>query len=122
MENKMTHNEMYDLIAELCADNAEVVEFCAAQKEKLAAKAAKAKIRAAEKKAAGNEFYHSVVAVIGAEPMTRDAVLEVYGDNDGEITLGKIQAALNWGVKQNYLVKETAKIDGKTKTLYTAAN
>ena len=118
----MTRNEMFDLIAELCADNAEVIDFCANEKAKIAAKAEKAKVRAAEKKAAGNEFYHAVMGVIGADLMTREAVFEAYGDNDGEVTVGKIQAALNWGVKQGILNKETAKVDGKTKTLYSAAN
>lgn len=117
----MTKNEMFTLIAELCADNAEVVAFCEAEQDKLAAKAEKAKIRAAEKKAAGNEFYHAVMEVIGSEPMTRDAVFAAYGDNEGEVTLGKIQAALNWGVKQNILVKEAVKVEGKTKTVYNKA-
>ena len=119
---KMTKNEMYSLIAELCADNADVVAFCENEKAALAKKAEKAKIRAAEKKAEGNEFYRSVMEVIGNEPMTRDAIFEVYGDCDGEVTLGKIQAALNWGVKQEILVAESAKIDGKTKKVYTKAN
>ena len=121
MENKMTRNEMFSKIAELCADYADVVAFCEAEKEKLAAKAEKAKVRAAEKKAAGNEFYHAVVEVIGSEPMARETVLEAYGDETGEVTIGKIQAALNWGVKQEILVKETAKVDGKSKTLYSKA-
>lgn len=119
---KMTQKETFALIAELCADNAEIVAFCDAQIAKLDAKAEKAKARAAEKKAEGNEFYHSVMDVIGSEPMTRDAVLEAYGDESGEITIGKIQAALNWGVKQEVLVKEKAKVDGKEKTVYNKAN
>ena len=120
--DKMTKKKMYALIAELCADNADVVAFCENETAKLDAKAAKAKERAAEKKAEGNEFYHSVMEVIGTEPMTRDAIFEAYGDCDGEVTLGKIQAALNWGVKQEVLVAESAKIDGKTKKVYNKAN
>ena len=120
MENKMTKMEMFSKIQELCADYADVVEFCENEKAKLAVKAEKAKVRAAEKKAEGNEFYHAVVELIGSEAMTRDAVLAAYGDETGEVTIGKIQAALNWGVKQGLLNKEVAKIEGKSKTVYSA--
>ena len=115
---KMTKKEMYSLIAELCADNADVVAFCESEVAKLDAKAVKANARAEIKKAEGNEFYHSVMDVVGSNAMTRDAIFEAYGDESGEVTLGKIQAALNWGVKQGILSKETAKVDGKSKTMY----
>ena len=121
MENKVTQKEMFANIMEVCAEYPEIVAFCEAQVAKLDAKAEKAKARAAEKRAEGNEFYHSVMEVIGNEPMTRDAVFAAYGDNDNEISIGKIQAALNWGVNQDILAKEKAKVDGKEKTLYVKA-
>ena len=121
MENKVTQKEMFANIMEVCAEYPEIVAFCEAQVAKLDAKAEKAKARAAEKRAEGNEFYHSVMEVIGNEPMTRDAVFAAYGDNDGEVTIGKIQAALNWGKNNGVLVAEKTKIEGKEKTVYSKA-
>ena len=117
----MTKNEMFDLIAELCADNAEVVEFCASEKAKLAAKAEKAKIRAAEKRAAGDELYASVVATLTSTPATADAIFaENFADVE-DLSVAKIRARLSQAVKNGVAVKETVKIDGKAKVVYAIA-
>ena len=117
----MTKNEMFDLIAELCADNAEVVEFCANEKAKLAAKAEKAKARAAEKRAAGDELYAAVVGTLSSTPTTADAI---YADNFSDVedlSVAKIRARLSQAVKNGVAVKETIKVDGKAKVHYTLA-
>ena len=119
MENKMTKVEMYGLIAELCADNADVVAFCDNEVSKLQAKAEKAKARAAEKKAAGDELYATVVECVGSEPVTAETVLGMIEGED--LTVAKIRARLSQGVKNGVLSKDTAKIDGKNKVVYTRA-
>ena len=119
MENKMTKMEMYSLIAELCADNAEVVAFCEAEQDKLAAKAEKAKIRAAEKRAAGDELYAAVLECVGSELITAEAVLAMLEGED--LTVAKVRARLSQGVKNEVLVKETVKTDGKNKVHYKKA-
>lgn len=118
---KMTKNEMYSLIAELCADNADVVAFCDAEKAKLAAKAEKARVRAAERKAAGDELYADVVACLTSEPQTADAI---YANNFADVedlSVAKIRARLSQAVKNGVAVKETVKLDGKAKVHYTVA-
>ena len=116
---KMTKNEMYSLIAELCADNADVVAFCEAEKAALAKKAEKAKARAAEKRAAGDELYAAVLDCVGNEPITAEAVLDMIEGED--LTVAKVRARLSQGVKNEVLAKETIKIDGKNKVHYKKA-
>ena len=117
---KMTKNEMYSLIAELCADNADVVAFCENEKAALAKKAEKAKARAAEKRAAGDELYAAVLDCVGSEPITAEAVLDMLEGED--LTVAKIRARLSQGVKNGVLAKESIKVDGKAKVHYTKAN
>ena len=116
---KMTKNEMYSLIAELCADNADVVAFCEAEKAALAKKAEKAKARAAEKRAAGDELYAAVLECVGSELITAEAILDMIEGED--LTVAKIRARLSQGVKNEVLVKETVKVDGKNKVHYKKA-
>ena len=116
---KMTKKEMYSLIAELCADNAEVVAFCENEVAKLDAKAAKAKEKAAEKRAAGDELYAEVIACVGETPVTADTVYaENFADYE-DLSVAKIRARLSQGVKNEVLAKETIKVDGKAKVHYT---
>lgn len=119
MENKMTKTEMFSKIAEICADYADIVEFCDAEKAKLAAKAEKAKARAAEKRAAGDELYNAVLDCVGSELITAEAVLDMLEGED--LTVAKVRARLSQGVKNKKLVKETVKTDGKNKVHYKKA-
>ena len=116
---KMTKKEMYNLIAEKCADNAEIVDFCAAEVARLDAKAEKAKAKAAEKKAAGDELYAAVIEAVGTEFVTAEDVLANIEGED--LTVAKIRARLSQGVKNGVLVKESIKVDGKAKMHYKNA-
>lgn len=120
MENKtMTKKDMYALIAEMCADNPDVVAFCENEVAKLDAKAAKAKERAAQKRKEGDELYAAVVSVLTAEPQTRDAV---FAQIEGEgLTVAKIGARLSQAVKNGDAVKTTEKVEGKSKVMYALA-
>jgi uncharacterized protein (DUF885 family) len=117
---KMTKTQMFEMIKELLADNAEVVEFCDAQIEALANKAAKAKAKAAEKRAAGDELYAAVVACLTAEGQTREDIL---GQVEGEdLSVAKIGARLTQAIKNGVAVKESIKVEGKNKTVYKLAD
>jgi len=116
---KMTKKEMYALIAELCADNADVVDFCASEVAKLDAKAAKAKAKAAEKKAAGDELYAAVIEAVGEDFVTAEDVLASIEGED--LSVAKIRARLSQGVKNGALVKESIKVEGKAKVHYKRA-
>ena len=116
---KMTKKEKFALIAELVADNQELVDFCNDEIARLDAKALKAKEKAAERKAQGDELYAVVVSVVGSEPMTAEQVLACI---DGEeLTTAKIRARLSQAVNNGVLVKETVKIEGKNKVVYSLA-
>ena len=104
------------------ADNAEFVEYCDNELTKLEKKNIKARERAAEKRAIGDELQADVLAVINDAPQTRDdilaAVVEATGAED--LTVGKIQSKLNNLVESNQISKCKVKTeDGKTKTAYT---
>ena len=116
----MTKKETYTLIAELLADNAEIVEFCNAEIVKLDNKAEKAKAKAAEKKAAGDELYAVIVESVGADFVTAEDVLA--GIEGEDLTVAKIRARLSQAVKNGVLVKESIKVEGgKSKVHYKRA-
>lgn len=119
MENKMTKTEMYGLIKDLCADNAEVVAFCDKEINSLAVKAEKARARAAEKKAAGDELYAAVVSCLTADAQTAEDILAQLEGED--LTVAKIRARLSQAVKNGAAAKESVKVEGKAKVHYTIA-
>jgi hypothetical protein len=117
---KMTKKEMYTLIAETCADNADIVAFCDAEIARLDAKAEKAKAKAAEKKAIGDELYATIVGVLTNELQTAEDVL---AQIDGEdLTVAKVRARLSQAVKNGVAKKESVKIEGKAKVHYALAD
>lgn len=118
---KMTKTQMFEMIKELLADNADVVEFCDAQIEALANKAAKAKAKAAEKRAAGDELRAAVEAVLTNEPQTRDEIFAKIDNEDGELTVAKVTARLTALIKAGVAVKDIVKVEGKSKTVYSLA-
>ena len=110
---------------EMYGDNAEFVEYAENELAKLEKKNAKARERAAEKRAAGDELQAEVLAAITAEPQTRDDILAVVVDatGDEELTVGKVQSKLNNLVEAGKVEKCKVKTeDGKTKTAYTLAS
>lgn len=116
---KMTKKEIFGLIAETCADNEVIVDFCAAEITKLDNKAAKAKEKAALKKAAGDELYAVIVEAVGTENVTAEDVLASIEGED--LTVAKVRARLSQAVKNGVLVKESVKVDGKAKMHYRKA-
>ena len=119
---KITKAMVLDMIMEACADNETIVAYCENEKALIEKKNEKARARAAEKRAIGDELQASVLATITADPKTRDDILaeviEVTGDD--ELTVGKIQSKLNNIVEAGQASKCKVKTeDGKTKTAYT---
>ena len=117
---KITKAMVLDMILEAMADNADVVEYCNKEKEALANKAAKAKERAAEKKAAGDELRAVVETILkeATEPMTREMVLDCINDPEGELTVAKVGNRISQLVQLGLVSKTTVKVeeDGKTKS------
>ena len=111
---KMTKKEMYNLIAEKCADNADIVDFCAAEVARLDAKAEKAKAKAAEKKTQGDELRAAVEAVLTEEVQLID---EIFAQVEAEgVTRAKVTNRLTQLVKAGIAVREEVKVE-KSKAL-----
>lgn len=118
---KITKAQVLDMILEAMADNSDVVDYCNKEKEALANKAAKAKERAAEKKAAGDELRAVIETILkeATEPMTREMVLGCIEDPNGELTVAKVGARITQLVQLGLVSKVSVKTeDGKSKTAY----
>lgn len=111
---KMTEKETYALIAELCADNEDIVAFCDKKIEALDKKATRAKEKAAEKKAAGDELRDRVEAVLTEDWQTIADVVTAL--NDEEATASKVTYRLNALVDLGVAVKDDTKIAGEGKS------
>ena len=123
-ETKYTKTDALHEIMEAMADNANVVAYCENELALISKKNEKARARAAEKRAIGDELQADVLAAITDAPQTRDDILAVVVEATGneELTVGKIQSKLNNLVEAGQIAKCKVKTeDGKTKTAYTVA-
>lgn len=119
-DKKITKAEVLNIIAEVMADNADVVAYCENELALLESKKIKAKERADAKRAAGDELQAAIAEVLTDAPQTRDDILAQVTNGEDELTVGKIQAKLNNLVKFGQASKCTVKTEeGKTKTAYT---
>ena len=119
---KITKRERFESIIALCeASNVEgfdyngIKEFCEKEIDSLAHKAAKAKERAAEKRAEGDELTERVFALVGNEPMILDDFVAQFDESE-EITKGKVQYRLGQLVKAGRVDKVQVAVEGDGKT------
>ena len=120
----MTNREKFDVIAEVFAtvdraDRDEILEFVEKEKAALDRKNAKAKAKAAEKRAAGDELRARIEAVIGEEPITVNGIIEALGDSD--LTPAKVTARTKQLFAAGLIVKEPIKVEGRKLMGYTRA-
>lgn len=113
---KITKRDILAMIAEKNADDALIVEFCEKEIASLDAKAVKAKERAAEKRAAGDELQGVIASLLTAEPQTAEEILAQISDESGELTKQKVVARMTNLVKFGQASKTDVKVevDGKT--------
>ena len=116
MEKKITKTEYFAMVAEIIEgsgveNKAELMEFIQKQVEALDKKADKAKERAAEKKAAGDELRTKVQSVLTEELQTIDEIVEAIGEED--VTRNKVVARLTQLVAAGVAVKD--KVDSGSK-------
>lgn len=124
---KITNVDILTMIEELAVGTANeevILGYCAKQKDSLANKAAKAKERAAEKRAAGDQLRDAVQTILehATEPMTRDMILGAFDEEDVatyELTVGKVGNRASELVKYNLAHKVEVKCeDNKTRVAY----
>lgn len=94
---------------------ADVKEYCQTTIEQLDAKAAKAKEKAAEKKAANDELKGIVSGLLTDEFQTAETLVDRIGD--AEVTKAKVVNRLAALVKEGVAVKEEVKQEDKTKKM-----
>ena len=97
---------------------ADMVAFCEKEINALTTRAEKAKERAAEKRAEGDELQAAVLAALTDEPATRQDVTDRIEGED--VSLAKVGYRLTALVKQGLAVKEEIAVtgeDGKSKKM-----
>lgn len=124
MENKLTKKEILTGIMNGTLDHDTIVDFCTKEIAALDRKADKAKERAAEKRAAGDDLLNVVANALTEEFATRDEITARV--NDPEATVGKVGYRLTSLVKSGVAQKAeaiTKDEDGKSKkvTVYALA-
>ena len=97
----------------------EMLEWCDKEIAALNAKNEKAKERAAEKRAAGDELRAKVLGVMNDEPITIDGILTALGDES--LTPAKITARTRQLVAAGEITKTMVKVDGRKLTAYALA-
>lgn len=112
-EKKMTKKEYYDLIKNIIegadiAEKNELIEFINKQVAQIDAKAEKAKAKASEKRAAGDELREVIKTILTNELQTADEITNKI-ENE-EVTRAKVIARLSQLVKNG----EVEKTDVKT--------
>ena len=121
---KVTKRERYESIKALIEavgavegiDTDGIVAFCDKEIATLDTRAEKAKERAAEKRAEGDELQAAVLAALTDEPASRQEVTDPIEGED--VTLAKVGYRLTALVKQGLAVKEEIAVtgeDGKSK-------
>ena len=117
---KVTKKENYEMLMEIVENSnsemkAELVDFITKQIESIDAKAAKAKEKAAEKRAEGDELRAAVKSVLTEELQTAETIL---GQIEGEeLTKAKIVARLTQLVKNGEASKEEVKTEDNKKVM-----
>lgn len=126
MEKKLTKKDYYEMLKTTVegieVENKEdLLTFIDRELELIENKSVKAKERAAEKKAEGDELRAAVKAILTTENQTID---EIFGQIEGEdLTRAKIVARLTQLVKSREAKKEEVKSeDGKRIMVYALAD
>ena len=114
MEKKITKRDYYEMLKEIVTNSnvegaSELVEFIDKQVALIDAKAEKAKVRNAEKKANGDELREVVQGVLTDEFQTIDAIVAQIGGE--EITKAKVTARLTSLVNNGIAEKADVKDD-----------
>ncbi len=124
-EKKLTKKEFYELIKEVVTksdaeDKDNLIDFLDRQVEILENKAEKAKERAAEKRAAGDELRGVIKTLLTSEYQTADEIVAKFVDED--VTKAKVVARLGQLVKNEEVEKTDIKTeDGRTVKAYRLA-
>jgi len=123
-EKKMTKKDYFNELKTIVEDSKienkdELIYFLESQIESIENKAIKAKERAAEKKANGDEIRDLVKSALTKELQSVEDIVATINKED--ITKAKVIARLTQLVNLGEAIKENTKIDAKQKMMYRLA-
>ena len=126
MANKVTERDIYNAMINGTIDAETMKAFAEKKIAQLDKRNESAKVRAAKKRAAGNEMAEVVLSYVGDEAQSRAQITEAMVADGHDVTVAKVGARLNVLASDGRIVKEKGKVtgeDGKSKvvTLYTLA-
>ena len=119
MANKVTERDLYNAMIAGTIDAETLKAFAEKKIAQLDKRNATAKVRAAKKRAAGDEFTEVVFSFVGDEAQTRAQITEAMVEAGHDTTVGKVGARLSQLVNDGRIVKAKAKVDGKELTVYS---
>lgn len=126
MTDKMTKRDYFEMLKGFVPADAEradeVLEFIDKQIEQLDTKAAKARERAAERKAEGDELRAMVAAAVTEEFQTIDQIMTTMELDDPDVTRAKITARLGQLVKAGEVMKVAMTVDKRRVMHYKLAD
>ena len=97
----------------------DVIAYCDNTLAQIQAKADKARERAAEKKAAGDDIKNAILAVMTDQFQTREQITEALADP--EMTVAKVGTRLTQLAADGAIVKEQVKLENGKKMCYKLA-
>lgn len=124
-DKKITEMELYTVIKENLPEStpnyAEAVALCEKKMAQIVAKNEKEAARRAEKRAnkEPDELAKTVLAYIGAEPISAAEIVAAIGDED--VTVAKVAARLREPIASGEIIKEIVTVDKKRVTKYRLA-
>lgn len=124
-EKRLTKKDLYGMVKDIvvdsdCEDKDALIEFIDKQVEILDNKAVKAKERAAEKRAAGDELRGTIKGLLTSDFQTADEITSAIDDED--VTKAKVIARLGQLVKNGEAEKTDVKTEsGRTVKAYRLA-
>lgn len=126
MADKMTKKDYFEMLKGFVpadAENAdEILAFIDKQIEQLDTKATKARERAAERKAEGDELRAMVAAAVTDEFQTIDQIMTAMELDDPDVTRAKITARLGQLVKAGEVMKVAMTVDKRRVMHYKLAD
>ena len=121
---KVTKTQKYEDMKAFLIDNGgaqEWIDLCDAEINAIANKAAKAKVRAAEKKAEGDELRGAILSVLTEDPQTPEAIVDQLVDDYSDITRAKVISRVGALINLGQAARVQVEVDGHKATAYTLA-
>ena len=119
---KVTKTQKFEDMKQFLIDNggnSEWIDLCDAEINAIAAKAEKAKARAAEKKAEGDDLRQAILAVLTEDPKTPEEIIDELPEYADTITRAKVISRVGQLVTLEQASRTQVDVNGHKATAYT---